>query len=141
MRFVILGILIGLFIGVMVVYVLLAYLPQDEASLPNSVKRGVTYFNGNITFSNGGRPCIGCHSIASMGLRGTDLAPDLSKAFLGPPSWSEPLPDFEGDESKLKDFLTRPSTGTMQLIWQQNPLTDDEVEVLVELLKYASREG
>ncbi len=130
-----------LLVAATLVYVSLVYLPQEKTGLPKPVEEGLAYFKGDTIFSNGGQRCINCHSIASIGLSESSGAPDLSKAFLETPYWFDPLPDFEGNESKLKDFLSRPSTGTMRLIWQQNPLTEDEVEVLAELLKYASREG
>lgn len=120
---------------------LMANYLSDEDGLPGPVEEGLAYFRGDKSFENGGPPCIGCHSLSLIGVNGTDLGPDLSSAFVEAPSWSEPLPDFEADETGLEDYLRQPSTTTMRLLWQSKPLTQYEVGVLVDLLKYASRRG
>lgn len=122
---------------------------QDEGNLPETVNnvppdivnKGLAYFVGGTSFSGGGQRCVVCHSLNSMGFGGSGVAPDLSKVFLEPVFWGRFLINFEGDESKLRDFLKHPLTGEMKGIWELNPLTDDEVEALVELLKYAAIQG
>jgi|TARA_B100001971_G_C18118928_1_gene498348 hypothetical protein len=134
-------IIIGFFVGVTAIFVLPPYFAQDEVILPYLVETGLSYFNGDKLLENQNQPCGECHNIASLGLLGNTLAPDLSKAFLGPPSWFEDIPDFEGNTTKLTNFLRNPPSGTMKLIWLEGPLTSIEVESIVELLIYASSQG
>ncbi len=141
-KFIIIGIITGLLIGITAIFVVPPYFDQEEQSiLPYLVETGISYFNGDKLLANGGRPCVECHNIESMGLIGNDYAPDLSDAYLEPPNWFEDIPDFEGDASKLTNFLRNPTSGTMTLIWQEGPLTPLEVESLVELLIHASSQG
>ncbi len=116
--------------------------PEIIENVPSDIAiKGASYFEGVTIFSGGGPACDQCHSLLSMRLFGGGLAPDLSNVFLEPVVWGKLLSNFEGDESKLRDFLKSPPQGDMKEVWDAYPLIDDEVEALVELLKYAATQG
>ena len=141
-KYIISGIIIILLISITIIFLFPSNFEQDEVSSPFFVENGLSYFNGDKILENQGKPCGQCHSIVSMGVvYEYDIAPDLSKSFLEPPNWYRELPDFEGNATKLTNYLRNPSTGTMKLILQDNPLTPVEVDSLVDLLMYASRQG
>ncbi|MCP5118722.1 MAG: cytochrome c, partial [bacterium] len=72
---------------------------------------GRNLFTGANTLENGGPSCRACHSIAGIGaLGGGNLGPDLTTAW-----------DRLGD-----GMIAMPQTGTMQPIFSEKALTEDE---------------
>jgi mono/diheme cytochrome c family protein len=104
---------------------LLAYLENPAAvaaetmvagSLPaGNVERGQTIFLGQQTLTNGGPPCMSCHSIGSNGmLGGGTLGPDLTRAA------------FKYGDPGLAAALVSLPFPTMQGVFTAAPLTPQE---------------
>lgn len=73
--------------------------------------------------------CIACHSIENLGVKGGVTGPDLSKAYV----------NVEGKHGKpINEFLKQPTSAVMSTVIGGNPLTDDEINKIVESLKIAS---
>ena len=101
---------------------LVAYLEEQDgggSSAPPPVSQpgdgsadaGRSLFTGANTLDNGGPSCRACHSIAGIGaLGGGKLGPDLTTAY-----------------QRLGDgMIAMPQTGTMQPIFSDKTLTEDE---------------
>lgn len=73
--------------------------------------------------------CIACHSIENLGVKGGATGPDLSQAYV----------NVEGKHGKpINEFLKQPTSAVMSSVIGGNPLTDDEINKIVESLKIAS---
>ncbi len=88
------------------------------------VERGEDLFTGDARFSEGGPPCMACHSVpgladpggGQLGIDLSQLAPSLSPQALGSmitPLWTTP----EGNPRML----------TMKPVFESRPLTDEEI--------------
>jgi hypothetical protein len=116
---------LGSFLGV--------FYQRDGVTLSNAtadVKVGLDYFKGTLRLKNGGPPCGRvCHRISDIGVSGGDVGPDLSDIM---------VKVFGGNVTRAVKFLQSPTTPTMRATWAGTPLTDHEISVIVELLKYAA---
>ncbi|HEY2421783.1 MAG TPA: cytochrome C [Neobacillus sp.] len=75
------------------------------------------------------RGCLGCHSVEALNLKGGQVGPDLSQAFV----------NVEGKHGKpIEEFLKQPTSAVMSGVIGKNPLTDDERKQVLELLQKAS---
>lgn len=75
------------------------------------------------------RGCLGCHSVAALNLKGGQIGPDLSHAYV----------EVESKHSMpIEDFLKKPNSAVMSGVLGNNPLTDDQRKQVLELLKKAS---
>lgn len=73
--------------------------------------------------------CLGCHSVEGLNLKGGATGPDLSQAYN----------NVEGKHGKpIDQFLKEPTSAVMSGVIGGNPLSDDEVTQIVDLLKQAS---
>ncbi|KEF40016.1 Cytochrome c [Schinkia azotoformans MEV2011] len=73
--------------------------------------------------------CLACHSVENLGLQGGATGPDLSQAYV----------NVEGKHGKpINEFLKEPTSAVMSSVIGGNPLTDDEINKVVEALKIAS---
>ncbi|MGG3469397.1 cytochrome C [Neobacillus pocheonensis] len=73
--------------------------------------------------------CLGCHSVEALNLKGGAVGPDLSQAFV----------NVEGKHGKpIEEFLKAPTSAVMSGVIGKNPLTDDELKQVLDLLKQAS---
>ncbi|MCM3586804.1 cytochrome C [Mesobacillus maritimus] len=73
--------------------------------------------------------CLSCHSVSSLDLQGGATGPDLSKAFN----------EVEGKHGKpLTEFLKEPTSAVMSSVIGGNPLSEEEIQQVVEALKDAS---
>lgn len=73
--------------------------------------------------------CLSCHSISKLDLAGGATGPDLSQAYV----------NVEGKHGKpINEFLKEPTSAVMSGVIGGNPLTDDEINEVVDLLKQAS---
>ena len=83
--------------------------------------------DGGILAAKG---CLGCHSVEALNLKGGATGPDLSQAFN----------NVEGKHGKpIDQFLKEPTSAVMSGVIGGNPLTDEEVKQIVELLQQASK--
>jgi mono/diheme cytochrome c family protein len=82
--------------------------------------------NGEILNTKG---CLACHSVSSLDLEGGATGPDLSQAFT----------NVEGKHGKpLDEFLQEPTSAVMSSVIGGNPLTDEEIQQVVDALQEAS---
>lgn len=73
--------------------------------------------------------CLSCHSVSGLNLQGGATGPDLSQAF----------DTTEGKHGKpLDEFLKEPTSAVMSSVIDGNPLTDEEIQQIVEALQEAS---
>lgn len=73
--------------------------------------------------------CLGCHAVSKLDLQGGATGPDLSDAFT----------NVEGKHGKaIEEFLKAPTSAVMSSVIGGNPLTDEEITQIVEVLKEAS---
>jgi cytochrome c551/c552 len=73
--------------------------------------------------------CLGCHSVEGLNLTGGATGPDLTQAYT----------NVEGKHGKpIDQFLKEPTSAVMSGVIGGNPLSDDEVAQMVDLLKQAS---
>jgi len=93
--------------------------PQDGDSV-----HGEKLFKGATGFSAGGAACAACHSAGDIGFGGgSGLGPDLSDVF-----------DRFGGEAGLGAWLSSPASATMQPLFDDKPLTADEIADLTAFL-------
>jgi len=98
---------------------------NEEAKQPTT--ESVTSANSEILNTKG---CLSCHSISSLNLEGGATGPDLSKAFT----------EVEGKHGKpLNEFLKEPTSAVMSTVIGGNPLTDEEIQQVVDALQEASK--
>jgi cytochrome c2 len=82
--------------------------------------------DGGILAAKG---CLGCHSVEGLNLTGGATGPDLSQAFS----------NVEGKHGKpLDQFLKEPTSAVMSGVISGNPLSDDEIKEVLDMLKQAS---
>lgn len=132
--------LIGVGIGSLVFKVLLGDNNQS-AAIPNieekqdqlekaseTPKEAATAPAETEIFSQKG--CLGCHSISKLNLQGGATGPDLSQAFT----------NVEGKHGKpINEFLKEPTSAVMSGVISGNPLTDEEINKITELLQQAAQ--
>lgn len=95
---------------------------------PGDAATGKSLFTGIARFTNGGPPCMGCHSVGAIGaLGGGALGPDLTGAYTK-----------YGGDAGTTSFLNGVPTVTMNAVWSKNPLTPQEQANLVAFLKQVS---
>jgi cytochrome c2 len=73
--------------------------------------------------------CLSCHSVSKLNLQGGTTGPDLSNAYK----------EVEGKHGKpIEEFLKAPTSAVMSGVIKSNPLTNEEREAIIEVLKTAS---
>lgn len=72
--------------------------------------------------------CIACHSANSVGMEGGNAGPDLSLAY----SQTE---DKHG--KPLDEFLQEPTSAVMSTVIEDNPLTEEQIQAIVDTLEEA----
>ncbi|MFY9839367.1 MAG: cytochrome c, partial [Xanthobacteraceae bacterium] len=88
---------------------------------------GKDYFTGVTRFSNGGPPCMACHSVGGIGaLGGGQLGPDLTEVV-----------KRYGGAAAVNAFVAGTPTPTMRAVWSQHPLSNDERASVVAFLGQA----
>jgi len=86
--------------------------------------RGRDLFEGATRFDQGGAACVACHTAGEVGnLGGRGLGPDLTYTY-----------SDLGGEAGLTGWLTNPPSPTMKPIFDDRPLTDDELADVVAFL-------
>jgi cytochrome c2 len=88
---------------------------------------GKDLFTGVTRFSNGGPPCMACHSVGGIGaLGGGQLGPDLTDVVAR-----------YGGAAAVNAFVAGTPTPTMRAVWSQHPLTNEERASVVAFLGQA----
>jgi mono/diheme cytochrome c family protein len=73
--------------------------------------------------------CLSCHAVDSLGVAGGNAGPDLSNAYT----------ETEGKHGKdLDSFLQEPTSAVMATVIEDDPITDEEREAIVDILRQAS---
>lgn len=94
---------------------------QPEQPTPETVSASSEILNA--------KGCLSCHSVSSLGLEGGATGPDLSQAFTG----------VEGKHGKpLNEFLKEPTSAVMSSVIGGNPLTDEEIQQVIDALQEAA---
>jgi len=95
------------------------------------IARGRAIFLGAQKLEKGGSPCVFCHHVSNLGgLGGGRLGPDLTKVY-----------ERLGGQKNLDAWLQAPATTTMQPMFQQYPLTSQEIPTLVAFLEDSATTG
>ena len=81
---------------------------------------GRMFFTGEKRFTNGGPPCISCHSASIGGLGGGKLGPDLSRTYADPSK--NPMINSA--------WINAPIQTPMGPVFSNKPVTDEEVAAL-----------
>lgn len=98
----------------------------EAVAAPELIARGKALLTGASRFSKGGAPCIACHAFNYPGVRGGNLAVDLTQLY-----------GSMGEEG-LKEVFKSMDFPTMKKIYAERQLTDDEIAALTALFKDAS---
>lgn len=102
---------------------------SDRPFTPNDVMNGMALFTGNQKLSQGGPPCISCHTLGTVGgLGGGRLGPDLTRVY-----------ERLGGRKAVGTWLSAPGTPTMQSVFRQHPLQPEEILPLLSVFEDASR--
>jgi cytochrome c2 len=98
--------------------------PYSEAD----AAAGLDIFSGYTEQRNGGRACISCHTVNSVGASlGGRLGPDLTGVF-----------DRLQGRTALTAWLAAPPTPTMKSVFKDNPFEEDEIKFLVAYFESAT---
>ena len=105
--------------------------PADEhpevVVTPALVAKGKAFFTGQKPFAKGGAPCIACHRISTPGITGGNLAvSNLGASYQ------------KMGEKGMRGALKALKFPTMKKIYEDRPLTEDEVTSLIALYKDAA---
>ena len=103
----------------------------DEPFTQADIDRGERLFMGVQHLSNGGPPCLSCHTSTTVGgLGGGRLGPDLSRVY----------ERLQGRKS-LAAWLQAPATEVMRPIYRDHTLANDEIVGLVAYLEERAQAG
>jgi len=93
------------------------FIPAETGGLePGDRTRGKDLFLGGSRLENGGPACVSCHTAASyQGLNGPVLGPDLTD-----------ISNRYGGEEAVAAALSNPPSATMQPIFMDSPIADQE---------------
>jgi len=104
---------------------------SDRPFTPAEVAEGWTLFRGEKKLAAGGVACVSCHTVRGMpGLGGGKLGPDLSRVY-------ERLQGRKG----LAAWLASPATTTMQAVFRNKALQNEEILPLVALFEDRAKSG
>ncbi len=104
-------------------------MPAQAAMEPGDPAIGQRIFTGQQRLTNGGPPCISCHSAGVGALGGGQLGPDLTKVYANPSK--NPL--INGA------WINAPLDTPMGPIFSNRPVTDEEVGNLRAFFEQASK--
>ena len=98
---------------------------------PDDVQLGRELLMGTRPLSNGGPPCMSCHTVAGISLLGGGrLGPDLTLV-------NERL----GGPKGLSTWLMTPPTPTMQSVFKTQPLKPGEIHALAAFFDQSAKQG
>jgi len=93
------------------------------------VALGTQLFLGTRRLSQGGPPCISCHTLGTFtGLGGGRLGPDLTRLY-----------ERLGNRRAVGAWLSAPGTSTMRSVFGQHPLQTEEIMPLLALIEDAAK--
>ncbi len=104
---------------------------SDEPFSEDDILQGRLLFAGIKKLENGGAACLSCHSVNGLGgLSGGRLGPDLTLVF----------ERLQGRRS-LAAWLLGPATETMQPLFSDKSIKQDEILALVAYLEHTAKTG
>ena len=104
---------------------------SDRPFTQAEVSEGWALFRGEKKLAAGGASCVSCHTVRGMrGLGGGKLGPDLSRVY-------ERLQGRKG----LAAWLVSPATPTMQGVFRNKALQNEEILPLVALFEDRAKNG
>jgi len=104
---------------------------SDRPFTVRDIDQGRRLFLGLQRLTNGGPPCISCHTMRDVAaLGGGRLGPDLSRVF----------EKMEGRKN-LAAWLSAPATPTMSPVFKRHPIAPEEVLPLIAFLEDGARRG
>jgi len=104
---------------------------SDRPFTREEVTEGWALFRGEKKLAAGGAPCVSCHTVrGTPGLGGGKLGPDLSRVY-------ERLQGRKG----LAAWLVSPATPTMQAVFRDKVLQNEEIVPLVALFEDRAKSG
>ncbi|HEX8871896.1 MAG TPA: hypothetical protein VF758_03970, partial [Candidatus Acidoferrum sp.] len=102
---------------------------SDRPFTAADLQAGTALFTGGRKLSQGGPPCISCHTLGTIsGLGGGRLGPDLTRVY-----------ERLGGRKATGAWLSAPVTTTMQSVFRQHPLQAEEILPLLSVFEDASR--
>ncbi len=102
----------------------------DRPFTEDEIEQGRQLFIGRTPFGQGGAACLSCHAVQGVSILGGGmLGPDLTLVF-------NKLQGRKG----LAAWLSSPPTPTMQPVFRNHPLANEEIVLLVAYLEQA-KEG
>jgi len=103
---------------------------REGSFTAEEIEKGREYFVGHLPLANGGASCLSCHNVQNLtSIGGGALGPDLTQVF-------NKLQGRKG----MAAWLSSPPTPTMQPIYKNHALTNDEILHLIAYLEKA-KEG
>jgi mono/diheme cytochrome c family protein len=90
------------------------------------LQQGKALFTGEKHLSKRGAPCVACHALRYSGVRGGNWGIDLTEMYTN-----------MGEEG-LSGILKNPPFPGMKKMYEEKPLTDDEIKALVAFAKDAA---
>lgn len=107
--------------------------PEQPAEViavsPEVIVLGQDLFQGNVRFSNGGPTCNACHDVTHDAvIGGGNLAAELTSVF------------SRMSSAGVEAILGRPPFPVMQAAYEDQPLTEDEIDALVAFLENVDEE-
>ncbi|BCS52454.1 c-type cytochrome [Geobacter sp. SVR] len=95
---------------------------------PELIATGKQLFTGEKRFSKGGAPCGACHAFTYPGVRGANLASDLTQLYEGM------------GEQGMRGVLTSLKFPIMRWVYADRPLSDEEIAALIAFSKDAGEQ-
>jgi|MudIll2142460700_1097286.scaffolds.fasta_scaffold272949_2 mono/diheme cytochrome c family protein len=90
------------------------------------IQQGKALFVGEKHFSKRGAPCVACHALRYSGVRGGNWGPDLTDMYTN-----------MGEEGILEVLKSPPFAG-MKKMYEEKPLTEEEIKALAAFAKDAA---
>jgi hypothetical protein len=88
--------------------------------------KGKALFIGEKNFTKRGAPCVACHALRYSGVRGGNWGPDLTEMYTN-----------MGEEGMMTVLKSPPFAG-MKKMYEERPLTEDEIKAITAFAKDAS---
>lgn len=100
--------------------------PDGGAVPAELIRRGEALFTGAEHFSKRGAPCVACHALRYPGVRGGNWGPDLTEMYTNL------------SEEGLTAVLQSPPYAGMKKMYEEKPMSEDEIKALVAFAKDAA---